>query len=82
MHRMEGAGKSGADRERAAARKDAGRKKTAKGGGGLSPEAVAIIRAEVESGWRRRTPETRNVGAHRLDIGSHPMRRSIRHKPT
>ena len=36
-HRIEGAGKSGAERERVAARMDAGRNKTPKGGGGLSP---------------------------------------------
>ena len=75
-HRIEGAGKSGAERERVAARMDGGRNKTPKGGGGLSPEAVAIIHAEVEGdryGW---TPETHDEGAHRLDIHGHPMRRS------
>ena len=76
MHRIEGSGKSGAERESVAARTDAGRNKTAKGGGGLSPEAVAIIRAEVEGDWHGWTPETHDEGAHRLDIDSHPMRRS------
>ena len=76
MHRIEGAGKSGADRESAVARMDAGRNKTPKGGGGLSPEAVAIIRAEVEGDWHGWSPETHDEGAHRLDIDSHPMRRS------
>ena len=78
MRRIEGAGKSGADRESAAARMDAGRQKAPKGGGGLSPEAAAIIRAEVEGGWQKWLPETHDVGAHRLDIHSHPMRRSGR----
>ena len=76
MHRIEGAGKSDAEREHVATRMDAGRNKTPKGGGGLSPEAVAIIRAEVEGDWHRWTPETHDEGAHRLDIDSHPMRRS------
>ena len=76
MHRIEGAGKSDAARESAVARMDGGRNKTPKGGGGLSPEAVAIIRAEVEGDWREWTPETHDEGAHRLDIDSHPMRRS------
>ena len=81
MHRIEGAGKSDADRESATARRDAGRKKTPKGGGGLSPETVAVIRAEVEGGRRGWTSETHDVGAHRLDIDSHPMRRAVRHEP-
>ena len=76
MHRIESAGKSGAERESAAARMDAGRNKTTKGGGGLSPKAVAIIHAEVEGDWHGWTPETHDEGAHRLDIDSHPMRRS------
>ncbi len=76
MHRIEGAGKSGAERERVAARMDAGRNKTPEGGGGLPPEDVAIIRAEVEGDWHGWTPETHDEGAHRLDIDSHPMRRS------
>ncbi len=75
-HRIEGAGKSGAECESVAARMDGGRNKTAKGGGGLSPEAVATVRAEVEGDWYGRTPETHDEGAHRLDIDSHPMRRA------
>ena len=76
MRRIECAGKSGADCESAAARKDAETKDPPKPRGGLSPEAVAIIRAEVEDGWKTRLPGAHDVGAHLLDIDSHPMRRS------
>ena len=59
MRRIEGAGKSGADRESAAARiperKDVGRFPSAKRSGGLSPEAVAHIRAAVEGYWGQET---------------------------
>ena len=76
MHRIEGAGKSDAERESTTALWEAWRKRTAKGGGGSPPEAAAGIRAEAEGARHGRTPETDDGGTHRLDIHTHPMRRS------
>ena len=50
--------------------------------GATIDQIIGRIRAEVESGWRGRTPETRDVGALRLDSDSHPMRSSIHHEST
>ena len=44
--------------------------------GATIDEIVRLIRAEVEGDWHGWTPETHDEGAHRLDIDSHPMRRS------
>lgn len=55
MQRIEGGGKSGADRESAIAhnpeREDVGRFPSANRSGGLSPKTVAHIRAAVEGCW-------------------------------
>ena len=82
MHRIKGAGKSGAERESVAARMDAGRNKTPKGGGGLSPEAVAIIRAEVEGDWYANGPRRHTTKARTGSISTAiRCAAPVRHEP-
>ena len=71
LQRIEGAGKSGADRESAALR-DAARPKgwprdAAEQKKGLSPDAVAHIRAAVEGHWSIGTPDGHEEGEERPD---------------
>ena len=75
VHRIEGVGKSGADRESTLPAWTPGETRRRRAAGGCRPRTVAIIRAEVEGGWHGWTPETHDEGAHRLAIDSHPMRR-------
>ena len=63
LSRIEGADKRRLERERAAA-KTAAERRRASGQGGLSPEAVAIIRAEVEG---RPLPPARTVTSVPVD---------------
>ena len=92
MQRIEGAGRSGADREGVSARnperKGIGRFAAANRSGGLSPETVAHIRAAVEGYWGQGTEAVEGEaavqaywekGIHHAD--AEPAERQDRHTP-
>ena len=93
MQRIEGAGRSGADREGVSARnperKGFGRFAAANRSGGISPETVAHIRAAVEGYWGQGTAAVEEgeaavqayweKGIHHAD--AEPAERQDRHTP-